>query len=258
MLRGTLRFGLFLFIWECKADMLANFIRYPGFCELMHCFKTLGLLEDTGHIVLEDWHAFLRISLEKRHNIKLPDDSSSIISILKSFVSLPHYDRVVGTLIWLSLIPGNPISLPLPPKQPAAPIDLFTMVLAHKLKYERNERDLVILSHEVVAKSIDKPGVDEIYTSSLVAYGTPEVSAMSRCVGLPTAFASLQVLDGNVSVRGVQCPTDAAVYSPILERLQEVGLGMKEAFERGKSMEYNLEKGLLGHQSPSAPHELSV
>lgn len=118
------------------------------------------------------------------------------------------------------------------------------MILAHKLKYEPEERDLVILSHEIVAQSIEKPGVDEIYTSSLVTYGTPTASAMSRCVGLPVAFATLQVLDEKVPVRGVHGPTDATLYAPVLEGLQEAGLGMKENFSTGRGMEATLTESL--------------
>jgi alpha-aminoadipic semialdehyde synthase len=151
----------------------------------------------------------------------------------------------------LSLIPGYTASLPPLPKKPTAPIDLFTMVLAHKLKYEPEERDLVILSHEIIAHSVEKPGVDEIYTSSLVTFGTPTASAMSRCVGLPVAVASLQILDGKVSVRGVQGPTDATVYAPVLEGLDELGLRMKETFKTGKGMEDILAEGFINRNSLS-------
>ena len=211
---------------------------------MMHSFKTLGLLEDAKHIVLQEWKSFLRMSLEIRHKIQLPDNSSSIVTMLTSLIPPPHFERIVRALVWLSLVPGDAASLPPLSKKPTTPIDLFTMILAHKLKYEPGERDLVILSHEIVAQSIDKPGIDEIYTSSLVTYGTPTASAMSRCVGLPVAFATLQILDGKVPIRGVQGPTDATVYIPVLERLQEVGLGMKDNFRTGKGMEDTLAESL--------------
>jgi alpha-aminoadipic semialdehyde synthase len=201
--------------------------------------------------MLEDWKSLVRMSLEMRHNVWLPSDSKSVFPILTSFVPQPHYERVIGALIGLSLIPGHSASLPPLPKKPTAPIDLFTMVLAYKLKYEPYERDLVVLSHEIVAQSIDKPGVDEIYTSSLVTYGTMTASAMSRCVGLPVSLASLQVLDGKVSVRGVTGPTDATVYEPVLEGLDKVGLAMKENFRTGKGIEDILAEGLINRHSPS-------
>jgi alpha-aminoadipic semialdehyde synthase len=211
---------------------------------MMHSFKTLGLLEDTKHIALQEWKSFLRMSLEIRHKIQLPDNSYSILAMLTSLIPPPHFERVVRALVWLSLVPGDAASLPPLPKKPTTPIDFFTMILAHKLKYEPEERDLVILSHEIVAQSIEKPGVDEIYTSSLVTYGTPTASAMSRCVGLPVAFATLQVLDEKVPVRGVHGPTDATLYAPVLEGLQEAGLGMKENFSTGRGMEATLTESL--------------
>jgi len=132
---------------------------------------------------------------------------------------------------------------------PTPPIDLFTIILARKLKYEPKERDIVILSHEIVAKSPSNPEAEEIHTSSLITYGTPTASAMARCVGLPVAFAALQVLDGEVSVRGVHGPTDKAVYGSVLRGLEEVGLGMKENIRRGRGMEDTLTAGLISRHS---------
>ena len=210
----------------------------------MHCFKVLGLLEDTKLIMLEDWKSLLRLSLETRCSAQIPADSASLLSVLESLIPLSDFEKVVGALMQLSLIPGDVVSLPPLPKKPTAPIDLFTMILAHKLKYQPNERDLVILSHEIVAQSVNNPGMDEIYTSSLVTYGSTTTSAMSRCVGLPVALASLQVLDGKVPVRGVHGPTDVTVYAPVLVGLEEVGLGMKETFKTGKGIEDTLLEGL--------------
>ena len=130
-----------------------------------------------------------------------------------------------------------------------APIDLFTILLAHKLKYEPHERDLVVLSHEIVTQSPLDPRIEEVHTSSLVTYGTSSASAMSRTVGLPVAFAALEILDGKVQVRGVQGPTDKSIYQSVLKGLEEVGLGMKERVRKGTGMEHILAKGLASRQS---------
>lgn len=128
-----------------------------------------------------------------------------------------------------------------------SPIDLFTIILARKLRYEPGERDIVILAHEIVAKS--PIGSEEIHTSSLVTYGSPTASAMSRCVGLPVAFAALRVLDGRVPVRGVRGPEDKTVYESVLRGLEEVGLGMKETVRKGRGMEEKLTSGLVSSYS---------
>ena len=97
-----------------------------------------------------------------------------------------------------------------------------------------------MLSHEIITRSkgssasLATPTADEeVHTSSLVAYGTKEASAMSRTVGLPVAFAALQILDGGGRARGVQGPTDKEVYVNVLQRLEQVGLEVRESTRKG-------------------------
>lgn len=217
----------------------------------MHSFKALGLLEIAPSIVLDNWASFARLSLQKRYDIKIQDDPASLLSAISSLVPSSHIDSLIEALSWLSIVPGKPSSSPLPPlpKKPTSPIDLFSIILARKLRYGPEERDIVILSHEIVAKSLSNPDTEEIHTSSLVTYGTPTASAMARCVGLPVAFAALRVLDGEVLVRGVHGPTDKAVYKSVLRGLEEVGLGMKESVRRGRGIENTLATGLISRHS---------
>ncbi|OBZ72980.1 Peroxisome biosynthesis protein PAS1 [Grifola frondosa] len=171
-------------------SILRGTLRYPGFCDLMHMFKTIGLLE-------------------------------SAVTV----------NPLIGMLFAGTVEDTSYSSLPPLPSRPTAPIDLFATLLAHKLRYEPSERDLVVLSHEIVTrpKVANAPLTsftteEEVHTSSLITYGTASASAMSRCVGLPVAFAALQVLDGRVIARGVQGPTDKNVYEHILDSLETVGL----------------------------------
>lgn len=118
-------------------------------------------------------------------------------------------------------------------------LDLFALLLAHKLRYKSHERDMVFLSHELISRPRSaNPYTDvreEIHTSSLIVRGTPEHSAMALTVGLPVAFAALRILDGEVHVRGVAGPTaDVGLYRLILEDLETVGLGMRESVVKRK------------------------
>lgn len=217
----------------------------------MHWFKCIGLLETTSSIELSDWTSLARISMELKLDSRIPGDEKSFLSAMSSIVPSSQVDDVVSALRWLSLMPSRPPSASLPPlpKRPMAPIDLFTILLAHKLKYEPHERDIVVLSHEIVTQSPLDPRIEEVHTSSLVTYGTSSASAMSRTVGLPVAFAALEILDGKVQVRGVQGPTDKSIYQSVLKGLGEVGLGMKERVRKGTGMEHILAKGLASRQS---------
>ena len=125
------------------------------------------------------------------------------------------------------------------------PIDLFTILLAHKLRYLPHERDIVLMAHEIAVTplasslssheaSSNAADLTETYTSTLVVRGTSTATAMSRTVGLPVAFATLRVLDGGIRRRGVQGPAgDKEIYRPILSDLEGAGLGMREKVRRG-------------------------
>lgn len=133
---------------------------------------------------------------------------------------------------------GTPVAMDLPPVPtgPHPSIEYLTALLAQKLRYLPHERDLVVLSHELttIPEAHNNSGEgSEVWTSTLVVYGTAEESAMSRCVGLPVALAALRVLDGQVRARGVCGPGEEEVYKPILMDLHEAGLVMQERVREG-------------------------
>ncbi|KAI0328943.1 hypothetical protein GY45DRAFT_1435780 [Cubamyces sp. BRFM 1775] len=228
-------------------------LRYPGFADLMYAFKCIGLLDASTTVNPHHWTALVRQALEKQLGTLVMDDPASIRSALFSVVPAHQRDTVLRALHWLSIVPSSlqseyaastdptyDPSLPALPTKPTAPIDMFASLLAHKLRYAPGERDLVVLSHEIVARPkgsrlplSQAHAEEEVHTSSLITYGTPEASAMSRTVGLPVAFATLQILDGGVSARGVQGPTAKEVYVNVLQRLEEAGLGVKESVRKG-------------------------
>ena len=145
-----------------------------------------------------------------------------------------------------SLCPSSTFDASLPPlpSKPTAPIDMFATLLAHKLRYAPHERDLVVLHHEIVSRPKGSPEREEVHTSSLVTYGTKEASAMSRTVGLPVAFATLQILDGGLRARGVHGPTEREVYTNVLQRLDEAGLRVKESTRKAGSGGVSVEAAL--------------
>jgi len=136
-----------------------------------------------------------------------------------------------------SITPGSDTGtagVPQVPTTAMPALDLFALLLAHKLHYEPHERDVVFLSHELISRphsaGPSTDGGEEIHTSSLIVRGTQEHSAMALTVGLPVAFAALQILDEEVRVRGVVGPTaDVGLCRSILKDLETVGLGMRES-----------------------------
>ncbi|KMQ95024.1 alpha-aminoadipic semialdehyde mitochondrial [Lasius niger] len=110
------------------------------------------------------------------------------------------------------------------------PLDTLTHYLSKKLYYEKNERDLVILRHDVGILWPDNRR--ESRGINLVLYGdTAGHSAMARTVGYPTAIAVKMILDGEIQQRGMVLPFTPDIYRPILNRLRAEGV---ESFETSK------------------------
>ncbi|EIW77770.1 hypothetical protein CONPUDRAFT_128756 [Coniophora puteana RWD-64-598 SS2] len=230
------------------STMLRGTLRYPGFADLMQLFKGIGLLSSTPEtkIQLESWNDLTRQVFQSSFGVKFSKKPSSLESAFRDIMSIDDASKLLQALEWLEIAPSKDRAasrLPPVPKQPTLPIDLLATILAHKLAYAPGERDMVVMSHEVVASG--EKDVKECHTADLVVYGTPRASAMSLCVGLPVAFAAREILSGKVRMRGVRGPSDPSVYTPVLDGLAAVGIGMKENVKLyNPGMESVLAKGL--------------
>ena len=256
--RGTLRFVYDLSFSHRPGHLTFSLItRYPGFSSLMDSFSSLGLLNTSDTLVLQSWETFAWQSLAL-----LPENASSrrshkkhALPPLESLVALEQVQPLLQALEWLGLVrpqmQTGPSDMPPLPKDPMTPLDIFAYLLAHKLKYAPHERDMVVLSNEIITQARAKGEDDSkktalpatVHTSTLISYGTkiPNVgfkgerpaSAMARTVGIPVALAALFIADGTIQATGrftgVQSPFVPNVYNPILDGLAKVGISFTES-----------------------------
>jgi len=241
-------------------------IRYKGFSGLLDSFRRIGLLSvrNEHRVTLDDWSELcgkVLAAATSDGTMAGPPDLSlaSLKSSLAGVLPSPaRTESVIEALEALSIIPNkiartSNIGVPRIPRGPQTPLDLLTAVLSHKLSYQPHERDMVILSHEIVtvpSSVLGAPASDslrEVHQSTLVTYGDPHLgSAKSRTVGLPLAFAVLRILKGEVRARGVRAPVDSEVYRPVLADLEAAGITMRETFGYGSGMV----KGLVADAPP--------
>jgi alpha-aminoadipic semialdehyde synthase len=248
---------------EDMRTLLRGTLRYKGFSSLLSFYHHLGMLENSkvihfdfvdttdpndegkGMYLEEAWLNYYkkvsRIPIDKVFFQKSnPEHAKALAWLLDSGTGTKLADvearNPKGTQ-WWGLPPLEPIH--------STPLDLFAKLLAHKLRYAKNERDIVVLVHEVIASCQDSQDEEEIHTSSLVIYGSDHGSAMARSVGIPVAIAALAVLDGAVEplratfnstipIRGVHGPGHASIRERVLEGLEKAGIGMKESVRRAK------------------------
>ena len=66
-------------------------------------------------------------------------------------------------------------------------------------------------------------------TASLVLKGTDAMhTAMAQTVGLPLGIAAVQLLEGNIQLRGLHIPIEPAIYELVLQALQAHGIAFEE------------------------------
>lgn len=95
---------------------------------------------------------------------------------------------------------------------------------------EKDERDLVILRHEIGLSWPDNK--KEVRGVNFVVYGdSGGYSAMAKTVGYPAAIATKMILDGEIQDRGMILPFSPEIYRTILSRLRHEGLQSTETSE---------------------------
>lgn len=215
--------------------------RYPGYSALLHSFKKLGLLNAKKKISPAGWNIFVRECMLVEYNSK---DGS--IPSLVDVIEAENLPALHDALEWLGLAtplidkdrPHKP--MPLLPIVADTPLSIFAYLLSHKLRYQATDKDMVILSHEIISTGINlKFGPEKAHTSTLVAYGTDQMhvgfhgerpaSAMARMVGFPAAIAAMMIVQGKLSgLVGVRMPSEMEICRPVLRELEEMGISFEE------------------------------
>jgi saccharopine dehydrogenase-like NADP-dependent oxidoreductase len=97
--------------------------------------------------------------------------------------------------------------------------DVLQFALEKKLTLEQDDKDMVVMMHEIQYKIDDKKSETK---STLVAKGENNLrTAMAKTVGLPLGIATKLILNGSISLKGLHIPTKKEIYHPVLRELEE-------------------------------------
>lgn len=190
--------------------------RMTGWCETLRAIAEIGWLQDTSleGFTGDTYADVTRALLNAKPNENLEQKTAD-------YLGLKAYSSVVKRLKWLGLF--SDCSLP---KEKDNPLDYLNVLTLEKMPLKENERDMIVMHHEFEATYDDRK---EYITSTLLEYGIPEGdSAVARTVALPAAIAVTMILNKKIQLTGVHRPTLPAIYNPILDELETMGIGFKE------------------------------
>jgi len=193
--------------------------RMTGWCETMRNIVALGWLKEeisegfSGKTYGDLTRHLIGVGLEE-----------NLSKATASFLGLKTYSTVIKRLRWLGLFGDEPL-----PKDKDNPLDYLNVLTLKKMPLGKDERDMIVMHHEFFA---EYPSKKEYITSTLLEYGVLKGdSAVARTVAFPAAIAVKLILNGKINLSGVYMPVIPAIYNPILDELEEMGIKFDEKTE---------------------------
>jgi len=201
-------------------DIYRGTLRYPGWCELIAGLRKMNLFDTEPENMQNS--SYLDLVLKQIGASK----NRAIAPELAEYLGIQEYSLVIKNIQWLGLLDESPV-----PFELASAKEVLADLLLKKLKFEADERDLVVMRHEFEVEYPD--GTSDHITSTLVEYGQPGGdSAMARTTGLPVAIAAKLLVREEFKETGIQLPVDQRLYKPALEELEEQGIVLEEVYTK--------------------------
>ena len=202
-------------------NLLRGTIRHKGFCKAWDALVKIGLTDGSFPILdSEDitYHELLDAYVANAA------PGSSVKEKVANLIGESVEGETIKKLDWLGLFSKKKIRM-----RSATPSLILENLLLEKWKLLDDERDMVIMQHELEYELGRK---NYKLTSTMVMKGDDAHStAMSKLVGLPIGIFVKHVMLGNINSIGVNIPVMKEVYEPVLEEMKEYGVVFHEKEE---------------------------
>jgi len=193
-------------------------IRRVGYSRAWNVFVQLGMTDDSYIIDNSE-----TISYREFTNLFLPYHPTDSVELkLRLSLGIEQDDVIWDKLLELDIFNPNKIVA----LREATPAQILEKILTDSWTLQPNDKDMIVMYHKF---GYEINGVEKQVDSKMVCIGDDQTyTAMAKTVGLPVAIATLQILNGNITIPGVQLPISREVYEPILKELEEYGVVFNE------------------------------
>ena len=192
--------------------ILRGTIRYPGYCDAWSALVQIGLTNADFPILDSD-----KLTYHELMEALAPSGSGSVKDRIAQMLEVPTDSDIMDRLVWLGLFRKKRIKL-----QDATPALILEDLLLKKWKLEPEDKDLIVMQHRI---EYDLGGKRYRDVSDLTMTGeNANDTAMARLVGLPMGIFARLISEGKITSKGVNIPTMAEVYEPVLEEMRNYGM----------------------------------
>lgn len=198
-------------------SMFRGTIRRPGFSKTWNALVQLGATDDS--YVVENSE---KLTYREFFNGFLKYDKvRTVEDKLAEYVGFAGDSFDMYKLRWLGIFQDRKIGL-----KNATPAQIVQKLLEEKWRLAPDDKDLIVMQHQFEYKLKEK--YYRILSSMAVEGQDSVQTAMAITVGLPVAIGCRLRLEGKITPTGVQIPTLASIYEPILEELATHNIVFRE------------------------------
>lgn len=137
-------------------------------------------------------------------------------------------EKNVAQLKWLGLLDDTWFE----GTQEVTPAMLLQYLLEHKLSMQPEDRDCVVIHHEL---DYALNNFQYRFRATLVSEAEDQQhTALARAIGLTMGATAKAVLVGNIKIRGMHTPIRKEIYDPVLNELEDLGIAFHVEEERSE------------------------
>lgn len=200
--------------------MFRGTIRRPGFCRAWDILVQLGMTDDSYTM-----HHSEQLTYREYTNSFLAwSPTMNVEDKLAEYTGVDKDSETMYKIRWLGLFSNERIGL-----RNATPAQILQHLLEQRWKLDLDDKDMIVMQHQI--EYVNGSRKEKILSSMVYTGKDAKNTAMSVTVGLPVAIAARLLLEGKISLRGVQIPIHAEIYKPILQELS--GYGIRFIEEKG-------------------------
>ncbi|WP_127846711.1 saccharopine dehydrogenase family protein [Psychroflexus aestuariivivens] len=193
-------------------------LRRVGFSKAWNVFVQLGVTDDT--YTMQDTE---NMSYREFINSFLPYSPTDSVELkLRQSMKIDQDDLIWDKLEELDIFnPKKKIGL-----KDATPAQALQKILEEKWTLKPDDKDMIVMYHKF---GYELNGEKKQIDSTMVSIGEDQTyTAMAKTVGLPVGIATLKILNGEITKKGVLRPIHPEVYNPILKELENFNIKFEE------------------------------
>ncbi len=198
--------------------LIRGTLRHEGFCSAWQVFVSLGITDDSFKVENSEqlsYREFIEAFIPP--SLMGADLEEKIANYCKIDPDGPAMERIRST----GILEEKNIGI-----KDASPARILQHLLEQKWVLRPGDKDMIVMQHQF-DYSLD--GLEKKLTSTLVVKGEDTTqTAMAKTVGLPLGIVALEILDGNIKMKGVQLPVHEEIFMPVLKELKKMGIQFTE------------------------------